>query len=85
MPNISTSPMPSAGEYERLGRTLRVIRRKAGITQRQLGEQLGLRSEFVSAVERGTRGIRWHRLVDWLSVCNSSYAELAQLLEADDS
>ncbi|MGY0057341.1 helix-turn-helix domain-containing protein [Streptomyces sp. LZ34] len=41
--------------FRALGRQIKVLRERAGLTQRQLGEQLGYAEETISAVERGRR------------------------------
>jgi transcriptional regulator with XRE-family HTH domain len=55
--------MRNAAEYVALGQALRVLRRRAGLTQAQAAERIGIRSQFVSEVERGHRGMRWHMIV----------------------
>jgi transcriptional regulator with XRE-family HTH domain len=80
---VPNPTLPNTTDYERLGRVLRTIRRKASLTQRQLGEAIDLRSEFISSIERGRRGLRWHRLLEWLAACGSDLRELVDLLEAD--
>jgi transcriptional regulator with XRE-family HTH domain len=78
-----TSELPDIETYRRLGRALSALRRKAGLTQVQLGERIGVRGEFVSTVERANRGLRWHKLVAWLDACDATLAELGALLDAD--
>jgi transcriptional regulator with XRE-family HTH domain len=80
---MTSSSLPSAADYQRLGRALRVIRRRAGLSQRALSEALEVRSEFVSACERGARALKWHKLTEWLEVCGATIGDLAKLLEAD--
>lgn len=41
--------------FRALGRQIKVLRERAGLTQRQLGEQLGYAEETISAAERGRR------------------------------
>lgn len=50
-------------DQEVLGGSIRELRRTAGMTQEQLGDALGADAVFVSRIERGQRGIRWHTLM----------------------
>lgn len=54
------------------------------MTQREAASTVGIRSEFVSEVERGNRGLRWHMLVALVSAYRSSLAELAKEIERGD-
>lgn len=79
-----TSPkLPNAAEYEALGRALRTLRRKAGLTQRQAAERIGIRSQFVSEVERGRRGMRWHTLTATVRAYGATLADLAREYERE--
>lgn len=77
-----TSPkLPNAAEYEALGGALRVLRRKAGLTQHQAAERIGIRAQFVSEVERGRRGMRWHTLTATVRVYGATLKQLAEEIE----
>jgi len=77
-----TNPrLPSASEYAALGRALRELRRSAGLTQKQAGEIIGIRSTFVSLVERGERGMRWHTLQAMLRAYGADLHALADAIE----
>jgi transcriptional regulator with XRE-family HTH domain len=79
-----TSPkLPNTAEYEALGRALRTLRRKAGLTQRQAAERIGIRSQFVSEVERGRRGMRWHTLTATVRAYDATLADLAREYERE--
>jgi transcriptional regulator with XRE-family HTH domain len=71
----------SAGEYAALGRALRDLRRTAGLTQAQVAETVGIRSTFVSLIERGERGMRWHTLLAFLRAYEADLHQLADTLE----
>ncbi len=75
--------LPSAADYIALGRALRTMRRRAGLTQVQTAEQVGMRDTFISQIENGHRGMRWHSLLAFLNAYDSSLRELAELIEAD--
>ena len=77
------SPKSAYGpQYVQLGEALQKLRKAAGLTQSQLGEGIGFRGNFVSEVERGNRGLRWSRLLDWLDACGASVHDLADALDA---
>ena len=59
---MSNPRLPEPEEYAELGRALRELRRRAGLTQVEVGKIIGIRSTFVSLIERGERGMRWHTL-----------------------
>jgi transcriptional regulator with XRE-family HTH domain len=77
-----TNPsLPSAAEYAALGRALRELRRSAGLTQKQAAEIIGIRSTFISLIERGQRGMRWHTLLAMLRAYGADLRALADALE----
>lgn len=73
--------LPSASEYAALGRALRELRREAGMTQAQAAEIIGIRATFVSLVERGERGMRWHTLLAVLRAYGADLHRLATVLD----
>lgn len=78
MPNPK---LPHAHEYRALGNALRSLRETAGMTQVQAAEQVGIRSKFVSEVERGNRGLRWHTLRGLLRAYGAGLRDLAAAIE----
>lgn len=77
-----TNPsLPSAAEYAALGRALKQLRRSAGLTQQQAAELIGIRSTFVSLIERGERGMRWHTLLAMLRAYGADLRALADALD----
>jgi transcriptional regulator with XRE-family HTH domain len=77
--------LPHAADYETLGRALRGLREAAGLTQVQAAERSGIRSKFVSEVERGNRGLRWHTLLALLDAYNCRLRDLADAVETGSS
>ncbi|HXD54637.1 MAG TPA: helix-turn-helix transcriptional regulator [Solirubrobacteraceae bacterium] len=76
-----TKPRVSAAsEYAALGRALRGLRHEAGLTQAQAAEIVGIRSTFVSLIERGERGMRWHTLLAFLRAYGADLHRLADVL-----
>jgi transcriptional regulator with XRE-family HTH domain len=77
-----TNPsLPSAAEYAALGRAMRELRRSAGLTQVEAAALVGIRSTFVSLIERGERGMRWHTLRAFLRAYGVDLRDLADALD----
>jgi transcriptional regulator with XRE-family HTH domain len=77
-----TNPrLPHANDYVALGQALAQLRHAAGLTQVQAGERIGVRSQFVSEVETGRRGMRWHTLLIVLDVYGATLHDLADAIE----
>jgi transcriptional regulator with XRE-family HTH domain len=70
-----------SSDYVTLGRALAELRHAAGLTQVEAGERVGIRSKFVSEVERGNRGMRWHTLLIVLDVYGATLHDLADAIE----
>jgi len=56
---------------------MRGLRKRAGLTQVQVAERIGIRSTFVSQIENGARGMRWHTMLALLDACNADLDDLA--------
>jgi transcriptional regulator with XRE-family HTH domain len=78
---MSKPRLPAAEEYVSLGRALRQLRREAGLTQVEVAEIVGIRSTFVSLIERGERGMRWHMLQAFLRAYGADLRALADALD----
>ena len=70
-------PEPQA-PYLQLGRAMRALRKRSGLTQIEAGERAGVRSTFVSQIENGARGMRWHTMLDLLDAYNADLQDLAK-------
>ena len=68
-----------------LGRALRVLRDRAGITQGELAGRIGIDITYVSHVERGKRGVRWHTVMRFLRALDMSLRDLTTAIENDDT
>jgi transcriptional regulator with XRE-family HTH domain len=79
---MSKPRLPAAEEYVALGRALRQLRSDAGLTQVEAAEIVGIRSTFVSLIERGERGMRWHTLQAFLRAYGADLHQLADELDA---
>ncbi len=81
---MSNPRLPAAEEYVALGRALKRLRQRAGLTQVQVAEIVGIRSTFVSLIERGERGMRWHTLQAFLRAYGADMHQLADELDKGD-
>jgi transcriptional regulator with XRE-family HTH domain len=66
-----------------LGLALRKLRDRAGLTQERLATRIGVDVTYVSQVERGRRGVRWHTVLRFLRALDASLAELVAALGED--
>jgi transcriptional regulator with XRE-family HTH domain len=78
---MTTPKLPHSDDLKTLGRALAELRKSAGVTQREASEQVGIRSRFISEVERGNRGMRWPTLLKVLGVYGSDLHDLADALK----
>ena len=60
--------------YQALQAGLAALRRKAGLSQVQLAERLGVGQSFVSKIERGESYVEVMLFVDWCHACEASSA-----------
>ena len=72
---------PDDDAYLILGRALRELRAQAGLTQEALASRVDVGATYVSQVENGHRGVRWHTLLRFLRALD---ADLRQLADAID-
>ncbi len=72
---------PDTDAYRTLGKALRELREQAGLTQEGLAARVDIGATYVSQVENGHRGIRWHTLLAFLGALD---VDLRQLDEAID-
>jgi transcriptional regulator with XRE-family HTH domain len=69
----------SIRDHKILGRALRKLRTRAGLTQEELGARADIGVSYLSQLENGHRGVGWHsvtRLLDGIG------ADLHQLADA---
>ncbi|MGA2166296.1 MAG: helix-turn-helix transcriptional regulator [Solirubrobacteraceae bacterium] len=60
-----------------LGRALRALRDRAGITQEQLAARLQMDPTYVSRIERGRRGVQWLTVQRFLRALGADLHQLA--------
>jgi HTH-type transcriptional regulator/antitoxin HipB len=69
--------LPDATRDQRvLGRALRALRNRAGITQEELAARAGTTGTYVSLVENGHRGVRWHTIMRLLRAMGTNARNL---------
>lgn len=80
---MSDASEPDAGREDLvlLGRALRLLRKRAAMTQEHAGRQLGGDATFVSRIELGKRGARWTTVMRFLRLYG---ADLHALADAAD-
>jgi transcriptional regulator with XRE-family HTH domain len=73
-PKDTQGPPPDQIEF---GRALRALRRRAGITQRELGARAGTDATAISHMETGRRGVHWITLIRLLRALDADLHQLA--------
>jgi transcriptional regulator with XRE-family HTH domain len=63
------------------GRALRQLRLDAGLTQQELADRVGIGVEYVSRLENGHRGARWHTVMRLLRALDATLADLGDAVE----
>lgn len=63
-----------------LGCALQELRDRAGLTQEELAAKLGIHPTYVSQVERGRRGVRWHTVLRFLDALGANLRQLADAI-----
>ena len=61
--------------------TLRALRTRAGLTQRELAERLGRAQNFVTAAERGVIRLDGLQIRDWCEECGTNLTAWANEIE----
>lgn len=80
---VSRKPeMTSEQDQLILGHALRALRKRAGITQEQLAERLGVDPTFVGRLERGQRGAHWRTIRRILTALDTSVGDFALEIDA---
>lgn len=74
--------LPSAADYAALGRALCALRERAELTQKEAAACIGVKDTFVSQIENGHRGMRWHTLLAFLDAYNADLHDLADAIDA---
>jgi transcriptional regulator with XRE-family HTH domain len=75
---------PDADAYRVLGKALRELREQAGLTQEALAARVEIGATYVSQVENGHRGVRWHTLLAFLRALDADLRQLADAIDAQE-
>ena len=59
-----------------VGLALRELRLRAGLTQKELASRAATNATYVSLVEKGHRGLRWHTIMRLVRALGMSAGEL---------
>jgi transcriptional regulator with XRE-family HTH domain len=71
--------------YRALGRALRELRIRAGLTQKEPGARAGANDTYLSQIETGQRDIRWSTITRLLHALDATLADLAVQVELQKS
>lgn len=69
-----------------LGASIRMLRKRNGLTQEVLAERLGVHTTFIGRLERGERGAHWRtvrRVLRALDLTPSQFAEALEAIERE--
>jgi transcriptional regulator with XRE-family HTH domain len=65
-----------AEDHRDFGRGLRLLRLRAGLTQEQLSGLVDITPVYLSRIENGHQGVRWHTVMRLLRALDASLGEL---------
>jgi transcriptional regulator with XRE-family HTH domain len=68
-------------DHEALGQALRVLRRKAGMTQEQAGKAAGVGGKHISTSEKGERGLSYKTILALTRAYGATLRDLAREIE----
>ena len=69
-----------AHDYVILGHALLALRDRAELTQEQLAARVDVGATYISQIENGHRGVRWHTLLRFLSALGADLHQLADAI-----
>jgi transcriptional regulator with XRE-family HTH domain len=74
-------PHDDTHDHRAFGRALRDLRIRAGFTQQELADRVGIGVAYVSRLENGHRGARWHTVMRLLRSLDVTLADLGDAIE----
>lgn len=77
-------PKQDANAYRTLGKALKELREHAQLTQEELAAKMDIGSTYISQVENGHRGIRWHTLLNLLHALDGDLRQLADAVDQQE-
>jgi transcriptional regulator with XRE-family HTH domain len=78
---MSVHPPDDAQDHRAFGRALRELRSRAGLTQEELAARVGIGVAYVSRLENGHRGARWHTVMRLLRALDATLADLGDAID----
>jgi transcriptional regulator with XRE-family HTH domain len=63
-------------DHQSVGGALRTLRRQMGLTQEAVAARSGIDVTYISQVENGRRGVRWHTVMRLLRALDMSVSDL---------
>jgi len=82
-PNTPDRP-DAAADPRALGRALRKLRQRAGITQLELATRASTDDTYISQVEKGHVDVRWQTTMRLLRALDATLLDLAATIAEDD-
>jgi transcriptional regulator with XRE-family HTH domain len=76
MDDKTTDTDDATNDHRTVGRALRALRHRASLTQAALAARSGIDVTYVSQVENGRRGVRWHTVMRLLRGLDMSVSDL---------
>ncbi len=71
-------------DHRAFGRALRKLRGQAGLTQEELSARVGIGVAYLSRLENGHRGARWHTVMRLLRALDVTLADLGAAIDQQD-
>jgi transcriptional regulator with XRE-family HTH domain len=68
-------------DHRAFGRALRKLRLRAGLTQEELSARVGIGVAYLSRLENGHRGARWHTVMRLLRALDTTLADLGDAID----
>jgi transcriptional regulator with XRE-family HTH domain len=68
-------------DHRAFGRALRALRIRADLTQEELANRVGMGVAYVSRLENGHRGARWHTVMRLLRALDVTLADLGDAIK----
>jgi transcriptional regulator with XRE-family HTH domain len=72
-------------DHRAFGQALRKLRNRAGLTQEELSGRVGIGVAYLSRLENGHRGARWHTVMRLLRALDATLADLGDEIDQNDS
>ena len=76
MDDKTTDTDDATNDHREVGSALRGLRHRASLTQEALAERSGIDVTYVSQVENGRRGVRWHTVMRLLRGLGMNVSDL---------